>query len=73
MILHKKDAVKWLYNHARTDAQLDFLMEGEKRQKRDKDYDLVREYVLRFPCPAGFWGFVSSDFVFVRNSEEREE
>ena len=72
MILYKKDAIDWLYQYARTDAQLDFLYEGERRQKEDSEYDVVREYVLTFPkdCPPEFWGFVSSDFVFVRNREE---
>jgi hypothetical protein len=73
MILYKKEAIEWLYNYARTNAQLDFLMEGEKKMKRDKNYDLVREYVLTYPCPAEFWGFVSSDFVFVKNKAEHEE
>jgi len=64
MIIHKKDAIKWLYNLARTDEQLDFLMEGEKRMKKEKDYDIVYDYVLTFPCPPEFKGFIFSDSIF---------
>jgi len=67
MIIRKKDAVKLLYTLARTDKQVDFLMEGEKKQRKDPNYDLVQDYVLTFPCPPVFLGFVTSDFIILKN------
>ena len=69
MILKKKDAIDWLYAIARTDEQIDFLTEGEKRQKEDPEYDLVQDYVMTFKCPPFMRGFVFNDFVFVRDWE----
>jgi hypothetical protein len=41
-------------------------MEGEEKMKKDKDYDLVQDYVLTFRCPPEFKGFVINDAIFLR-------
>jgi len=72
MIITKKEGLKMLYHLARTDEEMDFLHEGQKRMKNDPEYDVVYEYVLTYKCPHEFLGFVWNDAIFMREERYKE-